>query len=128
MYTDKIVSVANKLNANIEGYTLNLHGDEPKTSRHNQRYIVGGFAEELKIKWSPANVRGQAIYDFVEKNIAMGSLDGFFFGVWTFDGHIYLDVCVALNNKTHSLRVAKEKKEIAIFDNLYKETIMVSKN
>ena len=45
-YSDEKVQLANKLNANFEGFTMNTELRNPKTLRYNERYIVGGFSEE----------------------------------------------------------------------------------
>ena len=126
MYTNKIVTLANKLSANFEGCTLNLESKEPQTTRHFERYIFGGFSDELKFKFCPANKRGQIIFDYIEKNKSIVESKNLFFGIWFFEGFIYLDVCKAYNNRTKAIRVAKEKNELAIFDNLEKTEITIN--
>jgi len=126
MYINKLVSLANKLNANFEGCTLNLEGKEPQTSKHFDRYICGGFSDELKFKFCHANKRGQIIFDYIEKNKSIVEKQNLFFGIWFFEGFIYLDVCKAYNNKTKAIREAKEKNELAIFDLLETKEITIN--
>lgn len=126
MYTNKLVLLANKLNENFEGCTLNLKSEEPQTSRYFERYICGGFSKELKFKFCPANKRGQIIFDYIEKNKSIVENENLFFGIWFFEGFIYLDVCKAYNNRTKAIREASAKNEIAIFDNLEKTEITIN--
>jgi len=126
MYINKLVSLANKLSANFEGCTLNLEGNKPKTTRHFERYVCGGFSQELKFKFCPANKRGQIIFDYIEKNKSIVENQNLFFGIWFFEGFIYLDICKAYNNRTKAIREAKEKEEIAIYDLLENEEIKIN--
>jgi len=126
MYTNKIVTLANKLSANFEGCTLNLESKEPQTSQSKNRFICGGFSDELKFKFCPANKRGQIIFDYIEKNKSIVENENLFFGIWFFDGFIYLDVCKAYNNRTKAIKEASAKNELAIFDNLEKTEITIN--
>jgi len=124
-YTDEKVQLANKLNSNFEGFTMNSELKKPNTLRHNERYIVGGFANEEVLDFSPANIRGQFIFNYIEKNWEKSKNENLFFGIW-YDKEtckIHLDLCKAFNNKQKAKREAKLKNEICFWDNLEMEEI-----
>lgn len=116
MYTNKIVRIADKLNANFEGFTIGTEGEKPK-----KRYIVGGYtAEKTFFAWCPANIRGQKIFNFVENYFLFASCNAVFFGIWHNKGEqkIYLDISKEFDDLSEALKEGKKNKEICIFDNL----------
>lgn len=122
-HTNKIVRIADKLNANFEGFTIGTEGEKPK-----KRYIVGGYTNEKTFfAWCPANIRGQKIFNFVENYFLYASCNPVFFGSWFNEGEqkIYLDICKEFDDLGEALKQGKENKEICIFDNLNKTEIYI---
>lgn len=124
-YTDEKVQLANKLNANFEGFTMNSELKKPNTLTHNERYIVGGFSEEEVLDFSPANIRGQFIFNYIERNWEKSKKENLFFGIWhdKETNKIHLDLCKAFNNSYKARREAKLRNEICFWDNLEMEEI-----
>jgi hypothetical protein len=128
-YINKIVRIADKLNANFEGFTIGTEGEKPK-----KRYIVGGYTNN-KIKalkyssfrWCPAILRGEKIFNFVEKNFLFASCNAVFFGIW-YDKKtklIYLDICKEFANVYEAIEEGKQNKEICIYDQLKEKEIYI---
>jgi hypothetical protein len=124
-YSDEKVQLASKLNSNFEGFTMNTELRKPKTLRYNERYIVGGFSEEEVLDFSPANIRGQFIFNYIEKNWDKAKEDNLFFGIWynKETKKMHLDLCRAFGNREKAGREARLKNEICFWDNLENEEI-----
>ncbi len=122
MYINKRVKIADILNANFEGYTIDSNLNKPE-----KRYIVGGFSFEYNFKFCPANLRAQKIFNFVENYFLYASCNPVFFGIWhnKTNKHIYLDICKEFNDLGEALKQGKENQEICIFDNLNKTEIYI---
>ena len=127
-YTNNIVRIADKLNANFEGFTINLKGEKPQTTKYTERYICGGFAPELKIKYTNSIKRGQQIYEYInlfKTNVLNNK--GLYFGIWLHEGYIYVDVCKAFDSKDEAIKCAKLHNELAIYDAFDNVEINVNK-
>jgi hypothetical protein len=126
-HINKIVRITDKLNANFEGFTIGTEGEKPK-----QRYIVGGYAKGKNLVrdnffWSPANIRGQKIYNFVENYFLFASCNPVFFGIWYSEANktIFLDICKEFDSLSEALKQGKENKEICIYDQLKQKEIYI---
>lgn len=128
-HTNKIVRITDKLNANFEGFTIGTEGEKPQ-----KRYIVGGYTNNkikglkyLSFPWCPAIIRGQKIFNFVEKNFLFASCNSVYFGTW-YDKKtklIYLDICKEFDDLCEALKEGKENKELCIFDQLKEKEIYI---
>ena len=125
-YTNKIVKIADKLNANFEGFTIGTEGEKPK-----KKYIVGGYnSAEYSFMFCPANKRGQKIFDFVENYFLFCSCNPVFFGIWydQTNKYIYLDICKEFDNLNEAKKEGQKNNQICIFDTKTKKEIYLYKH
>ena len=113
MYINKRVKIADILNANFEGYTIDANLNKPE-----KRYIVGGFSTEDSFKFCPANLRGQKIFNFVESQFIKVETENLYFGIWydKTNEYIYMDVCKGFNNLTEAKYASANNKQICLYD------------
>lgn len=106
-----------------EGGTLNSKG---KVKNFKSGYMVG----ITKIIDKALNNKEQNIYSLNEvqemlKYFQEKNKKDTFIGFWKEDNKIYIDIVINIKNKERAIKVAKEGKEIAIWDNKNKTEIIV---
>lgn len=110
------------------GLTVGLsRGHFLKVKEFKSGYMVGGFSGEYKIAVNDIeDMRAIDLYNILDKLYRQApAVGGLYLGLWIDNGLIYMEISKRIASKKQALKEAKERKQLAIYDNKNNESIYI---
>lgn len=93
----------------LGGYSVDIHGEVPKDG-----YMVGGLVPALIV--SEEFITVDDIKGFIEFHWFRLHNANTYFGVWTYEGNVYVDISRKIDQREEAMRQARNRNEIAVYD------------
>lgn len=117
-----VEEVAYSLLNKTGGYTISFSGEVPETGFMVSIYLDRGVSIPLE----DASV--DFIEDYIEKNKDIAYKKDHYMGGWVHEGRFFIDVSVNVDTSEEARRLSIEHKQIAYWDVVKKEEVIVDPN